>query len=603
MSILKEKPKVAISFRFKLMAVMLGLIAAITGSMLYLTQQAISKNYQQFLDSQFSQQVGQFVEQQRQRLQTTADAIAAATESVRLIAALEAGDASRFYSDMAFQLDTVLAQYRGNLSNDSMGYFFRFIGKDGIALPTNEVSAGSVSGLSEQELDAILEQLSDRKQGILQTARAGYIDFKTKEGRILYELLITPIVDIFGEGALGELVFGIQVNERSELRSDELLSGLYLNGELFSSSIPASLKDSIESGLSATLSQKVLRVIRMKVNEQPYQVFYHRLQQHSSFPEVYQVSLLPLTDLERLRAGVRDVIYILSIGALLIAIILSFIFAGRLTTRIQGLLKGTIAVREGDFTYRIKPEGGDEIALLAESFNEMSEGLALKEKYRDIISKVSDKRVADAILQGDLKLELGGENKDVTVMFCDVRGFTKLSATMPPGEVIEMLNEHMTAMTKVIYQYKGTVDKFIGDAIMVIFGAPQGYNDDARNACAAAIAMIEERERLNQEGRYKIKIGIGLASGLVVAGNMGAVDRLNYTVLGKQVNLSARLCSVAGQQEAVICTETAARVGNAYELRPTGKLNLKGFAESVEAYYLPVGKNLQNETGNMGIIN
>lgn len=591
MSALKQRPKVTISFRFKLMAVMLGLIAAITGGMLYVTQRAISRNYQQFLDNQFSQQVGLFVEKQRQRMQTTADAIAAATESVRLIAALQAGDAARFYSDMAFQLDPVLTQYRGDEANKSVGYFFRFIGIDGDALPAGETSAGAVSGLSEDALDSFLEKFSG-KEGFVENARVGYIDIETIEGRILYEVLITPIIDIYGEGSLGDLIFGIQVDQRSEQRSRDLLSGLYINGELFSPSIPATLRDSIESGLAATLAEGSIRTIKVEIEEQPYQVFYHRLQQPTGFPEVYQVSLLSLADLESLRASVRDVIYILSIVVLLIAVVLSFIFAGRLTTRIQGLLKGTVAIREGDFSYRINPRGGDEIALLADSFNEMSEGLALKEKYRDIISKVSDKRVADAILQGDLKLELGGENKDVTVMFCDVRGFTKLSATMPPGEVIEMLNEHMTAMTKVIYQYKGTVDKFIGDAIMVIFGAPQGYNDDARNACAAAIAMIEERERLNLEGRYKIKIGIGLASGLVVAGNMGAVDRLNYTVLGKQVNLSARLCSVAGQQEAVICAETASRLGSIYELRPTGKLNLKGFEETVEAYYLPVGKNL-----------
>lgn len=587
----KYKHKVTISFRFKLMAVMLLLIAVITGGMLYLTQRAIARNYQQFLDAQFSQQVGLFVEQQRIRLQTTADAIAATTENVRLIAALQAGDAERFYSDMAFQLDAVLSQYRSTSGDADLGYFFRFIDTDGFALPTDEYSAGTVAGLTEPELDTFLEKFSITGVEITPTTRIGYIDFDTAKGHVLYELLITPIIDIFGDGTLGELVFGIKMEQRQAAVSRDIRSGLYLNGELFSLAIPEDLRGTIESGLATAFTQQDTRKLRVEINGQPYQVFYHRLQQHDKFPEAYQVSLLPLTDLESLRASVRDVIYILSIVALLIAVVLSFIFAERLTNRIQGLLRGTIAVREGDFSYRINPSGGDEIALLAESFNEMAEGLTLKEKYRDIISKVSDKRVADAILQGNLKLELGGENKDVTVMFCDVRGFTKLSSTMTPGEIIEMLNEHMTAMTKVIYQYKGTVDKFIGDAIMVIFGAPQGYNDDAQNACNAAMAMIAERERLNTTGLYKINIGIGLASGVVVAGNMGAADRLNYTVLGTQVNLAARLCSVAGQQETVICSETAARLQGSRELRPTEKLKLKGFTDEVVAYYLPSTKN------------
>ena len=176
--------------------------------------------------------------------------------------------------------------------------------------------------------------------------------------------------------------------------------------------------------------------------------------------------------------------------------------------------------------------------------------------------------------------------REISVLFCDIRGFTALTQNMDPAEVIRMLNEHFTPLTRVVYEHNGVVDKFVGDLIMAVFGAPKSYGNDALNAACCALEMIRERQELNGTSLYKIEMGIGVATGSAVAGCMGSQDRLNYTVLGKHVNLASRLCSKAGRMEVVIDKTTLHRLGESQRVEPLAELELKGFSERVPAYKL-----------------
>ena len=140
-----------------------------------------------------------------------------------------------------------------------------------------------------------------------------------------------------------------------------------------------------------------------------------------------------------------------------------------------------------------------------------------------------------------------------------------------------MLNEHMTAMTELVYAHRGVVDKFVGDEIMAVFGAPKEYGDDPSNAVRCALAMVAKRWELNAMGGHKFDIGIGVASGEMVAGCMGSVDRLNYTVVGERVNLAARLCSKAGPGEVMAAVSEDIAEGERV------RVEVKGFSEPVEA--------------------
>jgi class 3 adenylate cyclase len=226
----------------------------------------------------------------------------------------------------------------------------------------------------------------------------------------------------------------------------------------------------------------------------------------------------------------------------------------------------------------------DEVGALAASFNEMSQELALKERYKTVLAQVTDREVADQLISGTLAL--GGEVRQVSVLFCDIRGFTPLTENMPPAEVIAMLNEHMTAMNRIVHLHYGMVDKFVGDLIMAVFGAPKSYGNDALHAVKCALDMIAERRRLNVSSRHQIQIGIGVATGEVVAGCMGSADRLNYTVLGERVNLASRLCSSAEGSELLIDENTYAQLPADFRVEPTEPMALKGFKSPTPAFRL-----------------
>lgn len=178
------------------------------------------------------------------------------------------------------------------------------------------------------------------------------------------------------------------------------------------------------------------------------------------------------------------------------------------------------------------------------------------------------------------------ETCDISILFCDIRGFTALTQNMPPNEVIRMLNEHLTPLAHLVDEHNGFVDKFVGDLIMAVYGAPKSHGNDALNAARCALAMLRERAKLNETSHYQITMGIGVASGPAVAGCMGSPDRLNYTVLGTDVNLASRLCSKAGLMEVVIDESTLQRLGETCKVEPLAALELKGFSARVRAFKL-----------------
>ena len=241
-------------------------------------------------------------------------------------------------------------------------------------------------------------------------------------------------------------------------------------------------------------------------------------------------------------------------------------------------------MREGDFQSEVSVRSKDEFGTLATSFNVMMRDLGLKEKYHDLLGKTSDPGLLKSLLEG--RRELGGEIRQAAVLFCDIRGFTAMTDGMNPADVIEMLNAHMTAMTKVIHDHGGVVDKFVGDLVMAVFGVPDAKEGDLARALDCALAMQHERERLNGEGSSVIQTGIGIAWGEVVAGMMGSRERMNYTVLGERVNLAARLCSAADAGEIVVDRATVDASGSPSRFEMRCEMPMKGFRAPVEVWAL-----------------
>jgi class 3 adenylate cyclase len=308
------------------------------------------------------------------------------------------------------------------------------------------------------------------------------------------------------------------------------------------------------------------------------------LNPNSPFPPAYQVSVYSLAGAIRTQEELRWQILAFSLVALAGALVLSLVISHGLSVPLRQLAAATTAVRSGDLQVRVPVRSRDDLGQLAESFNEMAEGLGQKERYRTVLNMVADEEVAKALVEG--QLALGGELREISVLFCDIRGFTPYTENMPPKDVIDMLNEHMTALTRVVKEHNGVLDKFVGDLLMAIFGAPISHETDTLNAARCALALVREREALNATSRHKLKVGIGIATGRAVAGCMGSFDRLNYTVLGERVNLASRLCSQAGPGQIVIDQSTREKLGDTITATPLPALNLKGFTENVAAYEL-----------------
>ena len=195
------------------------------------------------------------------------------------------------------------------------------------------------------------------------------------------------------------------------------------------------------------------------------------------------------------------------------------------------------------------------------------------------------KRIADA---GEGATRLGGDKREVTVLFSDIRGFTALSEKMPASEMATLLTDYFTEMVECVFNNEGTLDKFIGDAVMAQWGAPIGSKEDPDKAMKAAIEMMQELDKLNvkwkSEGRPELQIGIGLNHGEAFAGNIGSERRLEYTVIGDVVNTASRLCSAAGPGEILISDEMRKSLAQVPALAVCPPMELKGKSQPVPVY-------------------
>ena len=230
----------------------------------------------------------------------------------------------------------------------------------------------------------------------------------------------------------------------------------------------------------------------------------------------------------------------------------------------------------------------NEVQILRDSFAEMIEGLKEKEKVKGILNKVVSPDIAKEILKGDI--HLGGEERVVTILFADIRHFTSQTQNMEPQQVIKLLNTCMTRLDAVIEAHQGVIDKYVGDEIMVLFGAPIPRDNSALDAIACAIEMVQVLALWNQERALtnlpSVRMGIGIHTGKVLAGNMGAENRLNYTVIGKNVNLASRICAAAAGDEIYISHDTLLdpHVTGKVTVEALGEQHLKGFDKDIPLY-------------------
>ncbi len=265
--------------------------------------------------------------------------------------------------------------------------------------------------------------------------------------------------------------------------------------------------------------------------------------------------------------------------AIVVGILIAIGFATLLSGPMRRMIEGMRMVAEGNFGASVVVKSKDEVGLMSRTFNTMLKGMSI------LVSP----EVAQVVLKG-ADLTKSGERKVVTVMFSDIRSFTTISEKLTPKEVVHMLNDYLEIMTDIIIKYGGVVDKFVGDEIFAVFGAPFDHPMHPLCACATAIEMGVELDRHNaereQEEKPPIRIGIGVNTGEVIAGAMGSTKRVDYTSIGDAVNLGARLegtNKVYGTLS--ICSEfTYAEVGDDVVVRELDLIRVKGKNEPVKIF-------------------
>jgi class 3 adenylate cyclase len=212
--------------------------------------------------------------------------------------------------------------------------------------------------------------------------------------------------------------------------------------------------------------------------------------------------------------------------------------------------------------------------------------LATLERRRvvDLFGRYVARSVVAQLIKGGRKPALGGETREVTVVFADVRGFTHWSASLPPAQVVATLNQLLAAMVSAAFRHDATVDKYIGDAVMLLFNAPLDQPDHVERALRTAAEM-----QLSAVGTG-LEIGIGVNCGEAVVGNIGTPDRVEYTAIGRTVNLAARLCDNARPGEILVSEEVRRRLRDTYALVAREPLRMKGFDEPVQTYAVAVAE-------------
>lgn len=280
-------------------------------------------------------------------------------------------------------------------------------------------------------------------------------------------------------------------------------------------------------------------------------------------------ALIPLQNLQLL-------IFAIGILSVVGAIIISIWLTRRITKPLDLLVEGVHRVEDEDFSKEVPVISSDEIGQLTRAFNDLVEGL----RERLLMLKFVSEATLDAIKKNLTRIEPGGERRNITVFFSDIRGFTSWSEKHTPEEVIDILNNLLSFQAEVVQKFGGDVDKFVGDELVAVF---QGEDKDQK-AVNAAIQIQKKLTAMLDKEHENLAVGIGINSGEVVMGAMGSEKRMDYTVLGNTVNLGARLCTAAKQHQILITNAVYLNLERRIPTQKLDSIKVKGIEKPVQVY-------------------
>ncbi len=408
-----------------------------------------------------------------------------------------------------------------------------------------------------------------------------------------YRVLVLPVL---APVPIAWIAAGFKIDDRlaRDLQQFTKLGVSFLhrreNGapQVLASSLGKTLRGELAEAL-ARLPPPTEHATPIRLHEEEFLILESRLPGTSGAP----IGVVLQRSLEEELAPFRELrnsVFLLSAGGLLLSLF-GAMFIGRSVTRpVRALAQAARRVEKGDYNLKLDTTRQDELGELAVAFNSMVKGLAERDQVRSVLGKVVSRAVAEDLLERGI--ELGGEERVVTVLFVDLRNFTTFCEARTPQQVVAVLNTYFTLMGDAIEANGGVIDKYLGDGIMALFGAPVTGEDDAGRALCAALAMSRALDGMNADLASRnlpsLEIGIGINTDVVVAGNMGSASRLNYTVIGDGVNVASRLEGLTkdpAYRTRIIASEATVKASKRkFALRSLGEVAVKGKSAPVAVY-------------------
>jgi class 3 adenylate cyclase len=414
-----------------------------------------------------------------------------------------------------------------------------------------------------------------------------------------FQTVTVPLGNSGGERVLGALMLGFALDRplaEGLKRMTESEVAFDLGGHVLASTWGSEAHPDLEKALAPAAGEAdawkkthgTLRPVRAQLKGETYLALFDAFIDIKGQKAGDYVILRSLDKALGLQKALQRSILFLGIVGVAFAMAMAFLIARRITAPLASLSRAAEEVGRGNLSLELPVSSRDELGVLAGAFNRMLAGLREKERVTNILGKYVSPDVARKILSSEEGLALKGERRECVVMFTDIRGFTAFSENMAPEKLVADLNEYFGRMVEVVFDHSGTLDKFIGDAIMAVWGAPVPFEDKELRAVACALKMQAALSDLNRKrldrGAQPLTMGIGVNVGVVVSGNLGSDKRVDYTVIGDAVNLASRLCSKAAPGQVLISESLYRKTIGLLAVRPLEPVALKGFTDPVKVY-------------------
>jgi adenylate cyclase len=270
---------------------------------------------------------------------------------------------------------------------------------------------------------------------------------------------------------------------------------------------------------------------------------------------------------------------------IILGMVAAIIFGLRFSRPVSTLVEATSEFARGNYDFKVNLKRNDEFGTLGDAFNRMGTELFRQSMMRETFGKYVGPEVLDMIMRSSGQTWLKGQKNEASILFADIRGFTRYAEVKEPEKVVEKLNEFFSIATEVVLEHDGYIDKFIGDSVLAIFGVPVYQKDHIERCIRAAVAMQKELARAAQLGNTLLaSVGIGIASGPVVAGNIGSQVKMEYTVIGDSVNVASYINSLAGPGEIIVGSDKTIQPTGFAKIRQLEPHKVKGREELVNVF-------------------